>query len=244
MSNSILLIDRLQQLREQLAMSARQAHRGGNSVTLLAVSKQQPVAAIRTLATAGQRDFGESYAQEALPKMAMLTDLQLCWHFIGQLQGNKTRPVAEYFHWVHTVDRDKIASRLNEQRPAALPALQVCIQVKLGEEVGKGGVHPHQVLPLAQHIQQLPRLKLRGLMCIPPPATDPATQLQQFQQLAGLQQQLNAADLSLDTLSMGMSGDYAAAIAAGSTLVRIGTALFGERIYPHSDALEDLNNAE
>jgi pyridoxal phosphate enzyme (YggS family) len=178
---------------------------------------------------ADQRDFGESYAQEALPKMAALEGLSLRWHFIGQLQSNKTRAVAEHFQWVHTLDRDKIATRLHEQRPHHAPPLQVCIQVKLAEETGKGGVWEKEVPALAQHIQQLARLKLRGLMCIPPPAQQFDAQLAQFQRLHTLFEQLNAGGLALDTLSMGMSGDYPAAIAAGSTLVRIGTAIFGER---------------
>jgi pyridoxal phosphate enzyme (YggS family) len=145
--------------------------------------------------------------------MAALKDLPLNWHFIGQLQSNKTRPVAEHFQWVHTLDRDKIATRLNEQRPHFALPLQVCIQVKLAEEPGKGGVWPEQVATLAAHVRQLPRLRLRGLMCIPPPAEHPDDQLKQFRQLAVLQRDLNVSGLELDTLSMGMSGDYAAAIA-------------------------------
>jgi PLP dependent protein len=216
-------------VQEQLDAACRTCGRAPNSVTLLAVSKQQSVAAMRAIATVGQRDFGESYAQEALDKMNALTDLDLRWHFIGQLQSNKTRPIAERFHWVHTLDRDKIATRLHEQRPFNAPPLQVCIQVKLAEESGKGGVWSADVAALAAHIEKLPRLQLRGLMCIPPPARDAAEQLAQFQQLATLQQQLNAAGHSLDTLSMGMSGDFPAAIAAGATIVRIGTAVFGTR---------------
>jgi PLP dependent protein len=219
----------LNEVRDQLSIAARACGRSPESVQLLAVSKQQSVAAMRVLADAGQRDFGESYAQEALDKMTVLKDLPLRWHFIGQLQSNKTKPVAEHFQWVHTLDRDKIATRLNEQRPHYAPPLQVCIQVKLAEEPGKGGVWPEQVATLAAHVQQLPRLKLRGLMCIPPPAGQYDGQLNQFRRLAELQCELNASGLDLDTLSMGMSGDYAAAIAAGSTLVRIGTAIFGER---------------
>jgi pyridoxal phosphate enzyme (YggS family) len=220
---------RLMQVRAQLDAACRACHRAPASVALLAVSKQQSIAAMRAVADAGQRDFGESYAQEALDKMAALQDLDLCWHFIGQLQSNKTRPIAEHFQWVHTLDRARIATRLNEQRPPHAPPLQVCIQVKLAEEAGKGGVWPHEVTALAAHVLQLPRLALRGLMCIPPPATEHAEQLAQFQRLVDLQQQLNANGLKLDTLSMGMSGDFPAAIAAGATIVRIGTAVFGER---------------
>lgn len=224
-------IDALNEVRRQLAGAAHNCGRQPSSVGLLAVSKQQSVVAMRAMAAAGQRDFGESYLQEALAKIETLKDLNLCWHFIGQLQSNKTRPIAEQFQWVHTLDRDKIATRLNAQRPLNTSPLQVCIQVKLADEAGKGGVWPEQVAQLAEHVQQLPRLKLRGLMCIPPPTDDYATQLTQFRRLAELQQQLNAQGFALDTLSMGMSGDYLAAIAAGSTLVRIGTALFGERQY-------------
>ena len=222
-------IDGLIEVRRQMAQAAQACRRSADSVHLLAVSKQQSAAAIRAMADAGQRDFGESYVQEALAKMESLRDLDLCWHFIGQLQSNKTRPVAEHFQWVHTLDRDKHASRLNEQRPHYAPPLQVCIQVKLAEEAGKGGVWPEQVPTLAQHIQRLPRLTLRGLMCIPPPSDDYATQLQQFLRMRELLTQLNATEMRLDTLSMGMSGDFAAAIAAGATWIRIGTAIFGER---------------
>lgn len=229
MSNESTAIHGLTQVHNQLAAAARACGRPEASVTLLAVSKQQSVDAIRAVAQAGQRDFGESYAQEALDKMAALRELDLCWHFIGQLQSNKTRPIAEHFQWVHTLDRDKIALRLNEQRPHFAPPLQVCIQVKLAEEAGKGGVWPDEVLALAEQMRRLPRLKLRGLMCIPPPTEGYAAQLAQFQRMTDLLQQLNASGLGLDTLSMGMSGDFAAAIAAGSTLVRIGTAIFGER---------------
>jgi pyridoxal phosphate enzyme (YggS family) len=225
------ILERLDQVRSQLASATQACGRAADSVTLLAVSKQHSADAIRSLSAAGQRDFGESYAQEALAKMDDLQDLTLCWHYIGQLQSNKTRLIARHFDWVHTVDRDRIATRLNDQRSDSAAPLQVCIQVKLAEETGKGGVWPEQTLVLAQHIQHLPHLKLRGLMCIPPPSDDHATQLHQFRRLSDLQQQLNASGLNLDTLSMGMSDDYAAAIAAGSTLVRIGTAIFGERHY-------------
>lgn len=196
---------------------------------LLAVSKGQSIQAMRTLAAAGQRDFGENYLQEAQGKLQALAGLDLCWHFIGQLQSNKTRVVAEQFHWAHTVDRERIARRLSEQRPFHAPPLNVCIQVALADEPGKGGVAPAQLLELAQAVAALPRLQLRGLMCIPPPAPDFATQLAQFQQLAQCLQQLQAAGLAVDTLSMGMSGDLEAAVAAGATWVRIGTALFGAR---------------
>ncbi len=231
MSNLINSTDRLKSILDSLQQTARLNNRDANSVRLLAVSKQQPAAAIRALAQAGQRDFGENYLQEALPKLAELSELNLTWHFIGQLQSNKTRAVAEHFHWVHTVDRDKIATRLHEQRPHYASALQVCIQVKLADETGKGGVWPDDVLPLAQHIRQLSRLTLRGLMCIPPPTDHPPEQLAQFIRMKALFDALNEQQLAMDTLSMGMSNDYQAAIKAGSTMVRIGTALFGERQY-------------
>lgn len=228
MSNE-LLRHRYFQVRQQLAAAEQQAARTPGSVTLLAVSKQHPAEALRELAGAGQQAFGESYLQEALPKMAALSDLPLVWHFIGQLQSNKTRAVAEHFHWVHTVDRDKIATRLNDQRPPAMAPLNVCLQVKLAEEAGKGGVWPDQVAALAAHVRALPHLRLRGLMCIPPPQTDYAAQLAQFRQLKALLDDLNQQGFGLDTLSMGMSDDLDAAVAAGSTLVRVGTAIFGAR---------------
>lgn len=222
-------IQGLNQVRHQINAAVRAVGRAPDSVRLLAVSKQQPVAAIRALAAAGQRDFGESYAQEALPKIEALRGLDLSWHFIGQLQSNKTRVIAGHFHWVHTLDRDTLATRLHQQRPADAPPLQVCIQVKLAEETGKGGIWPEQVPELAQHVRHLSGLTLRGLMCIPPPMNDPVRQQAQFERLRDLLGQLNATGLALDTLSMGMSGDYAAAIAAGATVVRIGTAIFGTR---------------
>ena len=235
MSEENHLIHRWQQVRAQLDAAAIAAGRDPAMVRLLAVSKQHSAAAIRELAEAGQREFGESYVQEAQRKQAELRNLPLCWHFIGQIQSNKTRLIANQFEWVHTLDRLKHAERLHEQRPIHLPALQVCIQVKLAEETGKGGLWPEQVVELAQHIVQLPRLKLRGLMCIPPPMTDLASQQAQFQHMQALLQQLNTHGLSLDTLSMGMSDDYVAAISAGATIIRIGTAIFGPRNSEHEN---------
>jgi hypothetical protein len=205
------------------------AGRDPRTVRLVAVSKQKTADAIRGVAHEGQHDFGESYIQEALPKIESLADLKLTWHFIGRLQGNKTRAVAEQFDWVHTVDRDRIADRLNEQRPESLDPLNICIQVQVTPEPQKAGIAPEEVAALARHIMTLPRLKLRGLMCIPP-ATEPETVQQDFTALAELARRLRALDIDCDTLSMGMSGDFEAAIAAGSTLVRVGTAIFGERI--------------
>lgn len=212
----------------RIAEAARAAGRDPLSIRLVAVSKQQPATAIRDVAQAGQHDFGESYTQEALPKIESLADLKLTWHFIGRLQGNKTRAVAEHFDWVHTVDRDRIADRLNEQRPDSLAPLNVCIQVQVTPEPQKAGIPPGEVEALARHILGLPRLKLRGLMCIPP-AGEPAAVQEDFIALAELARQLRSKGIDIDSLSMGMSGDFEPAIAAGSTLVRVGTAIFGER---------------
>lgn len=221
--------ERLAHVTGRIEAAARRCHRDPASIRLVAVSKQQTAAAIRMLATAGQQDFGESYAQEALPKIEALSDLGLTWHFIGRLQGNKTRAVAEHFAWVHTLDRERMADRLNDQRPPAAPPLNVCIQVQLVPEPQKGGVPPDEVEALALHVRTLPRLQLRGLMCIPPAAESEAAQQALFAQLAECAARLRRSGLETDTLSMGMSDDFEAAIAAGSSLVRIGTALFGTR---------------
>jgi pyridoxal phosphate enzyme (YggS family) len=203
--------------------------RDPGSVRLIAVSKTQPAAAIRALAELGQQDFGENYVQEALPKLAALADLPLTWHYIGQLQANKTRVVAEHFHWFHTLDRERIAARLSEQRGAHAPPLNICIQVRLADEPGKGGISKTELAPLARRVVELPRLQLRGLMCIPPPREGFEAQRQLFEELAECARELRGQGIPLDTLSMGMSGDLEAAVAAGATCVRIGTAIFGER---------------
>jgi PLP dependent protein len=203
--------------------------RDPDSVRLIAVSKTQPAAAIRALAELGQQDFGENYVQEALPKLAALADLPLTWHYIGQLQANKTRVVAEHFHWFHTLDRERIAARLSEQRGAHAPPLNICIQVRLADEPGKGGISKTELAPLARRVVELPRLQLRGLMCIPPPREGFEAQRQLFEELAECARELRGQGIPLDTLSMGMSGDLEAAVAAGATCVRIGTAIFGER---------------
>jgi PLP dependent protein len=203
--------------------------RDPDSVRLIAVCKTQPTAAIRTLATLGQQEFAENYVQEALPKLAALADLPLTWHYIGQLQANKTRDVAEHFHWVHTLDRERIAARLSEQRSVHAPPLNVCIQVRLADEAGKGGISKTELAALARRVLELPRLRLRGLMCIPPPREGFEAQRQLFAELADCARELREQGLELDTLSMGMSGDLEAAVAAGATCVRIGTAIFGER---------------
>jgi len=222
--------DRLSQVRTRVRSAAVQYGRAPESIRLLAVSKTHGPDAIRTVAAQGLRDFGESYLQEALDKQTKLTDLPLTWHYIGQVQSNKTRPIAEHFDWVHTVDRFKIAERLNAQRPAQREPLNICIQVKLAEEAGKGGLDPRDVPTLAREIALLPNLHTRGLMCIPPPSEDTEIQRGYFMQLAELLRKLNHDGLPLDTLSMGMSGDLETAIACGATIVRVGTAIFGERI--------------
>lgn len=220
-----------QNWRQVLARLQDAASRYGRPTPiLLAVSKTHPAAAIRTLFNLGQRAFGESYWQEAQGKLAELADLPIDWHFIGPLQSNKTRPIAEHFHWVHGVDRIKIARRLSEQRPAHLPPLNICLQVNLDGEASKSGVAPEEVLPLAQAVKALPNLKLRGLMCIPEPRKDFKQQRAAFARMAELLRLLKGAGIGgLDTLSMGMSDDMEAAVAEGSTIVRVGTAIFGAR---------------
>jgi PLP dependent protein len=216
-------------VRARIAAAASAAGRNADSVTLLAVSKGQPAELIRAAAAAGQTDIGESYLDEALGKMDALGDLPLTWHFIGRLQANKTRHVAERFAWVHGLDRLKIAERLAAQRPFHAPALNVCIQVNLAGEESKGGVPTPEVPALAAAVAALPRLVLRGLMCIPPEESDPRRQREWFARLRALGDSLSGGGLRLDTLSMGMSGDFEAAIAEGATLIRVGTAIFGPR---------------
>ncbi len=223
------LPERINAVLEQVIGAALAAGRNARSVTLLAVGKAQPPQMLAVAARCGLHHFGESYLQEALQKIAALQELKLTWHFIGQVQANKTRAIAENFAWVHALDRLKIAQRLSAQRPFHAPPLDVCLQVNLAAEVAKGGVAPAELAALAAAVAQLPRLKLRGLMCIPPEEADPARQRAWFAQLRALQEQLNASGFGLDTLSMGMSADFQAAIAEGSTIVRLGTALFGAR---------------
>ncbi len=208
--------------------AAQAVHRDAATVGLLAVSKTQPAAAIREAFAAGLRDFGENYLQEALDKQVELDDLPLIWHFIGPIQSNKTKAIAEHFDWVHSVDRLKIAQRLSDQRPATLPPLNVCLQVNVSGEASKSGCAPQELGPLAEAVAAMPQLRLRGLMCIPAPTEDPAEQRAAFARLRLLRDELA---LDLDTLSMGMSQDLEAAIAEGATWVRIGTALFGARDY-------------
>lgn len=222
----------LHRVQTQLAEAAHAAGREAATVQLLAVSKTFPAEAVREVYTAGQRAFGENYVQELQAKAAELADLAIEWHFIGPLQSNKTRIVAETAHWVHAIDRLKIAERLSAQRPAHLPPLQVCVQVNVSGEDSKSGCSPADAPALLQAVAALPGLQLRGLMCIPEPTQDAATLAARFGVLRQLQQQMAAQGLALDTLSMGMSADMAQAIAAGSTLVRVGTAIFGARHYP------------
>jgi pyridoxal phosphate enzyme (YggS family) len=216
-------------VRERIGAAARACGRNPDEIVLLAVSKGQPLAQISAALDAGQSEFGENYLQEALEKMPALGNRGVIWHFIGALQANKTRAVAENFAWVQTVDRERIAQRLSAQRPADLPPLNVCIEVRLSEEPSKHGALPEEVPALAASIASLPRLRLRGLMTIPAPARNPNAQRQPFRQLHILRDRLRAEGHALDTLSMGMSDDLEAAIAEGATMVRIGTAIFGPR---------------
>ncbi len=214
---------------QQIAGAAQACGRAPEAVTLLAVSKTQSAATVQEAYAAGQRDFGENYVQEALDKIAALPLPGLVWHFIGPLQSNKTRDIASHFDWVHSVDRLKIATRLNEQRPAGMAPLNVCIQVNISEEDSKSGVALADVNALCEALQGLPNLRLRGLMAIPAPCDDPALQRAVYAPLTALLRQLQTRYAGMDTLSIGMSADFAAAIAEGSTIVRVGTAIFGAR---------------
>ena len=222
------IADNIGLVSQRIRAAADAVQRDASSIHLLAVSKTKPAQAVRKAYAAGLGDFGENYLQEALGKQADLTDLPLSWHFIGPIQSNKTRAIAEHFAWVHSVDRLKIAQRLSEQRPADLPPLNICIQVNVSGEASKSGCTPADLPALATAISALPRLKLRGLMAIPEPTEDRAEQDAAFATVRDLQASLN---LPLDTLSMGMSHDLESAIAQGATWVRIGTALFGARDY-------------
>jgi PLP dependent protein len=226
----------LERIRARIRSAAEQSGRSVDQVTVVGASKGHGAAAIAAAHTAGLTDLGESYVQDALPKMAALAQLApdaagsgIVWHFIGALQANKTRPIAENFAWVHTVDRLRIAERLSEQRPYHAPVLNVCVQVHIGAEGSKAGAEPALVPQLLRAIAALPRLKVRGLMCLPPPEVDPARQRYWLHQLRELFESVNADGAGLDTLSMGMSADLEAAVHEGATLVRIGTDLFGPR---------------
>jgi len=230
-----LIAENLQEVHARIERAANAAQRPTDAIRLLAVSKTFPADDIRAAFAAGQRAFGENYVQEAVSKIEALADLrtEIEWHFIGPLQSNKTRPVAEHFDWVHSIDRLKIAQRLSEQRPDTLPPLNVCLQVNVSGEASKSGVAPEDAPAVAREIASLPKLRLRGLMSIPEPAADLAAQREPHRILRELYETLRAQGVALDTLSMGMSGDLEAAVLEGATMVRIGTAIFGKRDYAH-----------
>lgn len=240
------ITDKLTQVKRTIQQAAESTYRNPNEITLLAVSKKQSAQSIAIAYTAGQNNFGENYLQEALDKIDALKDLDICWHFIGPIQSNKTRSIAENFSWVHSIDREKVAQRLNDQRPDALPPLNVCIQVNIDREPSKSGVYTEHILPLAEKIWTMPNLTLRGLMAIPTPPSEQAKRdigspthrhnmpsanlgFEAVQkEFKRLQQHKPAS--SLDTLSMGMSNDLSEAILYGATIVRVGTGIFGQRI--------------
>jgi pyridoxal phosphate enzyme (YggS family) len=223
------ITENIAELRHRVRLAAEKSQRNPDVITILAVSKTRPAEDVREAFNAGLSAFGENYLQEALDKMSGLTDLAISWHFIGPIQSNKTRAIATHFDWVHSVDRLKIARRLSEQRPAELPPLQVCLQVNLSGEASKSGVAPDQLAELAAAVSTLPGLALRGLMAIPAPEQDRARQRAEFARLRLALEALRAELPGLDTLSMGMSADLEAAIAEGSTIVRVGTDIFGPR---------------
>ncbi|NCF17429.1 MAG: YggS family pyridoxal phosphate-dependent enzyme [Haliea sp.] len=227
--NEQLLADNIAKLLERVRLSAEKSQRCPDDILLLAVSKTRSSADIRAAHACGLDQFGESYLQEALIKIGELDDLGLVWHFIGPIQSNKTRAIASHFHWVHSVDRVKIARRLSEQRPGHLPPLQVCLQLNISGEPSKSGVAPEQLQEFAEGVAALPRLQLRGLMAIPAPSPDRAEQRQAFASVRQAFEQLRENMPQLDTLSMGMSADLEAAVAEGATILRPGTAIFGPR---------------
>lgn len=230
------IADRLQAVNRRIKTAALAAHRDPSTVSLLAVSKTFGPEAVLEAVHAGQRAFGESYLQEALEKIdalkKMAPDVVLTWHFIGPIQSNKTKAIAEHFDWVHAVDREKVAQRLSDQRPDHLPPLNICLQVNISAEESKSGVLSEEVIPLALTIAGLPKLRLRGLMAVPAPTDDMAAQCRAFAAVAELHAQLQSLGFAVDTLSMGMSDDLASAVAEGATIVRIGSAIFGKRVYP------------
>ncbi|WP_261843339.1 YggS family pyridoxal phosphate-dependent enzyme [Aliamphritea ceti] len=229
----IKITENLNTVRQQILQSAENSSRDAAEICLLAVSKTRPADDLRQAYAAGQRDFGENYLQEGLDKIELLQDLDICWHFIGPIQSNKTRPISKSFDWVHSVDRLKIAQRLSAQRPENMPPLNICLQVNISGEASKSGVLPEDVVALANQILQLPNISLRGLMAIPSPCSDPEAQRLPFRAMSALLNEIRATNPTarLDTLSMGMTGDMTAAISEGSTMVRIGTAIFGARDY-------------
>ena len=225
------IVSNLQAVHHAIMHAVLGVKRELTSIQLLAVSKTFSPSAIREAYAAGQHEFGENYVQEALDKRIALADLKIVWHFIGPIQSNKTRAIAENFAWAHGVDRLKIAQRLSDHRSADLPPLNICLQVNVSGENSKSGVEPEEVMELAREVSILPRLKLRGLMAIPAPADDEATQRKPFAQLRELKQEIVTQGIVMDTLSMGMTHDYVAAIKEGATIIRVGTAIFGERDY-------------
>jgi PLP dependent protein len=229
LQNVIRVTDNFRKIQDLLARTTAEAGRPADAVRLLAVSKSKPAALVAEAAAAGQREFGENFVQEGIAKIDDVGRDDLVWHFIGHLQSNKTRAVAEHFDWVHTVDRLKIAERLSRQRPHHAPDLNVCIQVNIDDEADKSGVAPGELAALASAVAELPKLTLRGLMCIPALRDDFEAQREPFRRLAQLAESLTRSGLETDTLSMGMTADFRAAIYEGATLVRLGTALFGER---------------
>lgn len=233
------IVERLQAVQEQIRRFADSASRPADAVRLLAVSKTFSAQDVIAVTAGGQHAFGENYLQEALDKQAQIAtlrpELKLEWHFIGPIQSNKTRAIASHFDWVHSIEREKIAQRLSEQRPAHLPDLQVCLQVNISGEASKSGVRPDELPDLAKRVAQMPRLVLRGLMAIPEPAESLAAQRVPFARLRELAESLRVQGLDIDTLSMGMSADLQAAILEGATIVRVGTAIFGQRDYSQQD---------
>ena len=224
-----LLSDNITKLLQRVRLSAEKSQRVTGDIRVLAVSKNHPAEAIRAAYLRGLREFGESYIKEAVAKVAELDDLSLIWHFIGPIQSNKTRTIAENFDWVHSIDRSKIARRLNDHRPDGMPDLQICLQVNISGEESKSGISTDELPQLVTEVIALPRLQLRGLMAIPAPSHDPAVQRAAFAELRLTLEKMQALAPGMDTLSMGMSGDLEAAIAEGSTIVRVGTGIFGSR---------------
>jgi pyridoxal phosphate enzyme (YggS family) len=227
--NKVTLPDNITKLLNRVRLAAEKSQRSPQDICIVAASKTRSADTIRAAYANGIRNFGESYLQEALKKMEALADLDLSWHFIGPIQSNKTRAIAERFDWAHSVARIKIARRLSEQRPAQLAPLQICLQVNISAEASKSGASPHELPALVDEIKTLPGLTLRGLMAIPAATTDEKLQQRAFKEMAGLLAQLQERAPSMDTLSMGMSGDLEAAIAQGSNLIRVGTDIFGPR---------------
>ncbi len=226
------IANNLANVQQRIASAAENAQRDPQTIALLAVSKTKPIEMIEEAYAAGQRCFGENYLQDALPKIEALAELDIEWHYIGRIQSNKTRPIAENFAWVHAIDSVKHAQRLNEQRPDNLPPLNCCIQLNLSGEDSKGGIQPDTLIETATAFNDLPHCRLRGLMTMPDPDSSAEQQQAVFHQLADCLSELSNLGFSVDTLSMGMSGDLEMAITEGSTMVRIGTDIFGARSYP------------